>query len=391
MTVNSSPSRGTGRKVLLSFLVGLGMMLTGLTGAVAGGAAVYLAVSRAGTGSTINTASAPVLPEPSTQVIPASIDINTAVTRAAAEVGPAVVTIVNHLPAEPSFFGPPTEATAMGSGVIISSEGYIVTNNHVVDGAESLEVILADGTHVPASLIGVDPFADLAVVKVDGTMPAVAVWGNSDTLEQGEAVIAIGSPLGDFQNTVTVGVISATGRSIDTGQGYQMEGLLQTDAAINSGNSGGPLVNLAGQVVGINTLVVRGSSFNQAVAEGLGFAIASNTARATVDQLVANGYVSYPYMGIRWQAITPETSSGQSYPVEYGALLNEVEAGGPAAQAGLRTGDILTAVDGQAIDANNPFINLLFKHQPGEVITVGVLRAQEHLELQVTLAERPRA
>jgi 2-alkenal reductase len=261
----------------LILLVGLGMMFAGLTGAVTGGMAVYLAVGSA------DVTSAPVLPAPQAQVIPASIDINTAVTRAAAEVGPAVVTVVNHLPSQTSFFGQPAEATAMGSGAIISSEGYIVTNNHVVDGAESLEVILADGTHIPAQLIGVDPFADLAVVKVDGTMPAVAVWGNSDTLEPGEAVIAIGSPLGDFQNTVTVGVVSATGRSIDTGSGYQMEGLIQTDAAINHGNSGGPLVNLAGQVVGINTLVVRGSSFNQAVAEGLGFAIASNTARAAVD------------------------------------------------------------------------------------------------------------
>ena len=385
MTVNAVPSRGTGRKVLLTLLVGLGMMLAGLTGAVAGGMAVYLAVGSAG------VTSAPVLPAPQAQVIPASIDINTAVTQAAAEVGPAVVTVVNHLPPQASFFGQPAEATAMGSGVIISSEGYIVTNNHVVDGAESLEVILADGTHIPAQLIGVDPFADLAVVKVDGTMPAVAVWGNSDTLEPGEAVIAIGSPLGDFQNTVTVGVISATGRSIDTGSGYQMEGLIQTDAAINHGNSGGPLVNLAGQVVGINTLVVRGSSFNQAVAEGLGFAIASNTARAVVDQLVANGYVSHPYLGIRWQAITPETSSGQRYPVEYGALLNEVEPGGPAAEAGLRAGDILTDVNGQAIDANNPFINLLFKHQPGEVVTLGVLRAQEQIQVPVTLTERPRA
>ncbi|MCJ7708645.1 MAG: trypsin-like peptidase domain-containing protein [Anaerolineales bacterium] len=385
MTVNAAPSRRTGRKVLLALLVGLGMMLAGLTGAVAGGMAVYLAV-----GSTRAT-SAPVLPAPQAQVIPASIDINTAVTQAAAEVGPAVVTVVNHLPPQTSFFGQPAEATAMGSGVILSSEGYIVTNNHVVDGAESLEVILADGTHIPAQLIGVDPFADLAVVKVDGAMPAVAVWGNSDTLEPGEAVIAIGSPLGDFQNTVTVGVVSATGRSIDTGSGYQMEGLIQTDAAINHGNSGGPLVNLAGQVVGINTLVVRGSSFNQAVAEGLGFAIASNTARAAVDQLVANGYVSHPYLGIRWQAITPETSSGQGYPVEYGALLNEVEPGGPAAEAGLRAGDILTDVNGQAIDANNPFINLLFKHQPGEVVTLGVLRAQEQIQVQVTLTERPRA
>jgi len=385
MTVNAVPSRGTGRKVLLTLLVGLGMMLAGLTGAVAGGMAVYLAVGSAG------VTSAPVLPAPQAQVIPASIDINTAVTQAAAEVGPAVVTIVNHLPPQASFFGQPAEATAMGSGVILSSEGYIVTNNHVVDGAESLEVILADGTHIPAQLIGVDPFADLAVVKVDGTMPAVAVWGNSDTLEPGEAVIAIGSPLGDFQNTVTVGVVSATGRSIDTGSGYQMEGLIQTDAAINHGNSGGPLVNLAGQVVGINTLVVRGSSFNQAVAEGLGFAIASNTARAAVDQLVAIGYVSHPYLGIRWQAITPETSSGQRYPVEYGALLNEVEPGGPAAEAGLRAGDILTDVNGQAIDANNPFINLLFKHQPGEVVTLGVLRAQEQIQVQVTLTERPRA
>jgi 2-alkenal reductase len=220
-------------------------------------------------------------------------------------------------------------------------------------------------------------------------MPATATWGNSDSLKPGETVIAIGSPLGEFVNTVTVGVVSATGRSIDTSDGYQLEDLIQTDAAINQGNSGGPLVNLAGQVVGINSLVVRGSSSGQSVAEGLGFAIASNTARAVTEQLAAHGYVSRPYLGIRWQPVTASIAGAYNLPVDHGILLTDVTAGGPAAQAGLQRGDILVSLDGQVIGDANPFINLLFEHQPGDSVTVEVAREGSTLTMPVVLAERP--
>ncbi len=188
-----------------------------------------------------------------------------------------MVTVVGTIPGQMTFFGPTGDQTVSGSGFFISSEGYILTNNHVVEGADEVSIVLSDGSQQQAQIVGADPYADLAVLKTNVLPPAVAGLGNSDALKPGESVIAIGSPLGDFKNTVTVGVVSATGRSIETGQGYLIEGLIQTDAAINQGNSGGPLVNLAGQVIGINTLVVR-SSESGAVAEGLGFAIPINAA-----------------------------------------------------------------------------------------------------------------
>lgn len=358
----------------------LGAFMLGLVGGAFGGAAVALALNR----RQASPAATSPPPTPGPLPTPIRVEISTAVTDAVAKLGPAVVTVVAHLPPQPSFFGP-VERTSTGSGVIVSQAGHIVTNNHVVEGAEQVEVILADGTRLPADLVGTDPFADLAVVQAAGEMPAVAEWGNSDALKPGETVIAIGSPLGAFINTVTVGVVSATGRSIETGRGYALQDLIQTDAAINEGNSGGPLINLAGQVVGINTLVVRGGG--STVAEGLGFAIPSNTARAVADQLISKGYVSRPYLGIRWQWVTPGVAARFGLPVEYGVFITDLDPQGPAAQAGLRRGDILIAIEGEAIGPDTPFINLLFRHEPGETVTLTVVRGDRRLEVQVTLGE----
>jgi 2-alkenal reductase len=316
-----------------------------------------------------------------------TVDISTAVTEAVSSVGPAVVTVVNNLPPQRTLFGSTVEPSASGSGVIISQDGYIVTNNHVVEGAASLEVILANGDSYPATLIGVDEFADLAVVRTEAPLPAVAPWGNSDTLKPGESVIAIGSPLGDFKNTVTTGVVSATERSIDVDQNYQLEGLIQTDAAINQGNSGGPLVNLGGQVVGINTLVVRGNA--GAVAEGLGFAIPSNTARAIAGQLIEKGYVARPYMGIRWGWITPPLAARYRLPVDYGVYMSDIVPGGPADHAGLRQGDILLAVNGERIDDEHPFMNIIFEYAPHDTVVFTILREGAEKDLQITFGEKP--
>ena len=193
----------------------------------------------------------------------------------------------------------------------------------MVEGAQQVSIVLLDGTQQEASLVGGDPYADLAVLKTAGQRARGSRLGNSDMLTPGETVIAIGSPLGDFKNTVTVGVVSATGRSIDTGQGYLIENLIQTDAAINQGNSGGPLVNLAGEVVGINTLVVR-SSGTGAVAEGLGFAIPANTARAVAEQIIEKGYFSRPYLGIQWQLVTPRVAAVYNLPVQWGVYVTGV-------------------------------------------------------------------
>jgi 2-alkenal reductase len=302
---------------------------------------------------------------------------------AVAKVSPAVVTVVNYL----SGFGGGSQAS--GSGVIISKDGYVITNNHVVEGYQKLEVIFRDGQSVEATLVGADPFADVAVLKIPGPVAGVAEFGNSDALNPGESVIAIGSPLGDYKNTVTVGVVSATGRTISTQEGYQMEDLIQTDAAINHGNSGGPLVNLAGQVIGINTLVVRGSGGSPDQAEGLGFAIASNTVTAVSDQLIAKGYVSRPYLGITWALVTPDVARANGLPAQWGIYVKSVGEGSPAAQAGLQVGDFITQIDSTPLDGDHPFINTLLRYSVGQEVQVTVVRGTQTLTVKVTLGERP--
>ena len=333
-------------------------LLSGIFGGVIGAGVILI----------LDREPAPPVPEIATAA-PEAISrlVETAITDVVESVGPAVVTVINNFPPRRTFFGGLIESAASGSGVIISSDGYIVTNNHVVSGAQSLEVILADGSVLPAKLIGVEEYSDLAILQVDGDIAVPASWGNSDMLKAGEPVVAIGSPLGDFTNTVTQGVVSAVERTIEIEEDYFLEGLIQTDAAINQGNSGGPLLNTSGQVIGINTLIVRGSG-SGAVAEGLGFAIPSNTARAIADQLIAEGFFARPYPGIRWVNITPSLASRYRLPAERGIFITEIDPKGPAESAGLQRGDIITALSGELIDENHPFRNILFQYEPGETV-----------------------
>ncbi len=192
--------------------------------------------------------------------------------------------------------------------------------------------------------------------------------------------------MGDFKNTVTVGVVSATGRSIDTGQGYSIEGLLQTDAAINPGNSGGPLVDLAGEVIGINTLIVRGTG-NGSVAEGLGFAIPVNTAQAVATQIIQKGYFAHPFLGISYQPIAPDVASAYNLPAQWGAYVTNVQSNSPASQAGLQQGDIITQVGNVAMDATHSYLNTLYTYKPGDKITLDVIRNGQKMQVQVTLGE----
>jgi serine protease Do len=370
--------------------------LAAIIGGVIGAGATYLSIQDSTEiSSTPTTASyatpQAVMQEPTAQEgitqEEITLDIHTAITDAVEKVAPSVVTVISYLPPRRSFFGTVYEQTSSGSGAIISSDGYIITNNHVIEDAERLEVVLADGTSIPATLIGADPYGDLAVLQAEDELPGAAAWGNSDQLKPGETVIAIGSPLGAFKNTVTVGVISATGRSIDTDQQYKLEGLIQTDAAINQGNSGGPLVNLSGQIVGINTLIVRGNSSSTAVAEGLGFAVPSNVARAVAEKLISEGYIARPSLGANWGWITPQISARYRLPVEFGVYLTEIVAGGPADNAGLQRGDILTEINGEPINDENPFINLLFQYEPGQSVTFTVIRDNEEFKADITLSE----
>ncbi len=375
------------KRVLYVLLIAAVAAISGLSGVAAGGVLMFRAFqSRAS------------LPGPIQQVLPASntspshtftlntTDIQTTVTQSVQKVGPAVVTVVGTIPGQTTFFGQGSDQTVSGSGFFISDQGYIVTNNHVVEGTSSVDVVLSNGTREKATVVGTDQFNDIAVLKTDGTVPAVAALGNSDVLKPGETAIAIGSPLGDFKNTVTMGVVSATGRSIDTGNGYQMEGLLQTDAAINPGNSGGPLVDLAGEVIGVNTLIVR-SSGNGSVAEGLGFAIPINTAQAVATQIIQKGYFAHPYVGIAYQPIAPDIASNYNLPVQWGAYVTQVAAGSPASQAGLQQGDIITKVGDITLDQSHSYLNTLYLYKPGDKLTLSIIRNGQTMSIDVTLGE----
>jgi 2-alkenal reductase len=364
---------------------------SGAAGAVVGGAVVYRAV-RQGSSSAITAVSqsasaAPLVgnSQPGTLSINTT-DVQTTITKSVQAVGPSVVTVVGTIPSQVSFFGPTGEQKVSGSGVFISSSGYLLTNNHVVEQAKDVNIVLSDGRQEQATVVGTDAYADLAVLKAADPATVAATLGNSDVLNPGEMVIAIGSPLGDFKNTVTVGVVSATGRSIDAGQGYQIEGLIQTDAAINAGNSGGPLVNLAGEVIGINTLVVR-SSGSGAIAEGLGFAIPVNTAKVVAEQIIQKGYVSRPYLGIRWQQVTPDAAAAYHLPAEWGVYLTQVAAGSPAAKAGMQRGDLLTRLGDVALDETHSFLNLLFQHNAGDAVEIGLMRGANKMTVTVVLGE----
>jgi serine protease Do len=383
----------TTKRVLYVLFVILVAGCSALIGAVAGGVAVFTAMPRT---NTIQTA------EPVAQLVSAptavpiagplqvvSSEISTGITRAVETVGSAVVTVVCTQPGQLTPFGISEDQSVTGSGVIISADGYILTNNHVIEDASEVTIILANGEEQPGSIIGADPYSDLAVLKTSGNIPGVAPLGNSDNLKPGETVIAIGSPLGDFKNTVTVGVVSATGRTLDTGKNYQMEEMIQTDAAINQGNSGGPLVNLAGEVIGINTIIVRGSGYSSsAIAEGLGFAIPSNTAAMVANQIIQNGRVARPYIGINWQWVTPRLASYYDLPVKWGAYVSEIDRNGPAGLAGIQRGDIITQIGEITLDGDHPYINALFNYSPGQTIPITVARGNQIITLQVTLDEQ---
>jgi 2-alkenal reductase len=359
-----------------------------LLGGVAGGFTVYKTVR--GQTSDLPAPIQEILPanhtNPSQTLVLNNTDVETAITQSVQKVSPTVVTVVGTIPGQMTFFGPTGDQTVSGSGFFITDQGYIVTNNHVVEGTKEVNIILSDGSEQKAEIVGTDQYSDIAVLKTDGKVPAIAALGNSDLLNPGESVIAIGSPLGNFKNTVTVGVVSATGRSIDTGNGYQIEDLIQTDAAINHGNSGGPLVDLAGEVIGINTLIVRDTGSGD-VAEGLGFAIPVNTAQAIAQQIIQKGYFARPYLGISFQPINPEIADRYNLPAQWGVYVTRVDTNSPASKAGLQEGDIITKVGDIALDETHSYVNTLFTFKPGDQVILNVLRAGNDTQIQITLGE----
>jgi len=290
------------------------------------------------------------------------------------------------------FFGPngqqmkpqPQFEHGIGSGVIVSSDGYIVTNDHVVDGATQVRVTLNDRRVFTAKVIGVDKLNDLAVIKIDAHDLTTVPWGDSDKLRTGESVLAFGNPFGNFPFTVTRGIVSGLDRPNPYSDDPRKPGdYIQTDAAINPGNSGGPLVNAYGQVIGINTFIISGSgSF-----AGAGFAIPSQIAETSAKAIIANGTVHHGYLGIGINSVTPENATFFNLPDASGAIISEVTPDSPASSGGLKSGDVLRELNGKKIDNASTFQVAVSEMAPGTSLNLGVLRDGKPETIHVTVSE----
>lgn len=273
------------------------------------------------------------------------------------------------------------EPTGAGSGWVYD-EGVVVTNNHVVTGADEVKVVTSDGTIIPAEVVGTDWYQDVAVLRLQPEngqeLPPAATVGDSDSVRAGDEVIAIGTPLGQFANTVTVGYVGGTDRSLNTGAGYSLTNLIQHDASISPGNSGGPLFSMDGEVIGMNVAKVDALTTGQPNTADMGFAIDSNAVIASVEEILANGTVAYPYLGVQAQ----QARDGST-------VVTSVEEGSPAAEAGVQPGDVLVAVDDEQVSADQGFIDMLYAHDPGDSVTLTVDRGGNTVDLKVTLGDRP--
>lgn len=281
----------------------------------------------------------------------------------------------------------PLSGRGMGSGVIVSKNGYVITNSHVVQGADQVRVTLATGKKVVGDVLGDDPNVDVAIVKLPLNDLPAAPLGDSDALNVGQGVIAIGNPLG-FERTVTSGIVSATNRNL-SGEGAVLDNLIQTDASINPGNSGGPLVDLGGRVIGINTAVVQPPYG----AGGLGFAVPINTTKQVLQDIVKYGRVIRPWLGLSYIPITPELAQKYGLPVKEGAIVAEVNSGSPADRVGIRAEDIIVQIGKQEISDAGDLRSALRGRQPGEQLALRLVRPngeRRSLTLEVGEAPAPR-
>lgn len=307
----------------------------------------------------------------------------------AEKVGPSVVSIITTTQAQ-SVRGV-YEGTGAGTGVVVSEDGYVMTNNHVIEGARAVSVVMSDGTtYDDVTVIGSDPLNDIGFLKINGADKLTpATLGDSSSLRIGQRVIAIGNALGQFQNTVTSGIISGTGRPITagsaSGETETLTDLIQTDAAINSGNSGGPLVNVAGQVIGINTAVAND-------ANGIGFAIPINATKGVLSGVLKNGKVARAYLGVRFVDLTPAIAKQEGVSVNRGAYIvnnsnSPITASSPAGKAGIKDGDVITKVNDATVGEAGSMSSLIAQYRPGDSVTLTILRDGRTSTAEVILSE----
>jgi len=317
------------------------------------------------------------------------------------QAGPAVANILTRT-LEYDVFMDPVPVEGAGSGFVIDPRGYILTNFHVVQGAQAISVTLGDRSHYDAKFIGADERNDIALVKVDPKdrkLPALAM-GDSDSLQVGQRVLAIGNPFG-FQSTLTTGVVSALGRTVQTSQSTSIDSAIQTDAAINQGNSGGPLLNSHGDVIGINSAIYTPSG----TTAGIGFAIPINTAKQIAQDLISEGRVRRPFMGVQAWALTPSLAEALNLPVNEGMLIERVTPGSPAERGGLRGGsreavlgmrrillggDVLVGIDGRPVASQLDMNLVMSRKRPGDTVKVQFYRGGQKMEAQVTLSDANR-
>ena len=377
-----------GRSFLLSVLLVIIGLIVGMIGGVGG--VILLGANSGEYAKKIGIDSVDI---PTTRTEKIIIEESNAIISVTEKVSPSVVSVLSKQVYQ-DIYGRTLESTGAGTGFIITSDGLIVTNKHVVSSENTqYTVVLADGKSYDAEVKSKDPFNDLAVLKIDAKNLPVVELGDSDQLAVGQWVVAVGNALGQYNNTVTAGVISAKNRDVEAtdsngGSFETLDDMLQTDAAINPGNSGGPLVNLAGQVVGINTAIASD-------AQGIGFAIPINSAKSAIESIKNTGKIVRPYLGVRFIAVTKDIAEQNNLSFEYGALVLRgsgigqvaVVPSSPADKAGIEENDIILEVNGERVDANTSLLSLIQKNKVGDTIELKLYSKGEEKEIAVTLEE----
>jgi len=371
------------KRSLLVFILIMSLIM----GIIGGAGSVYILANSSGTNS-LGIKSPLTLPV--TQQV--TLEENSKFIDVAKQVSPSVVSVASSKDVM-NFFGQTYQQQGGGTGFVVSNDGLIATNKHVVsDSGAKYSVTMSDGSTYDATIVAVDPFFDFALIKISAKNLKPITFGDSDQMAVGQWVMVIGNALAEFQNSVTVGVISAKERNITAGDSTgssseSLEGLIQTDAAINPGDSGGPMLNLAGQVIGINTA----TSFD---AQNIGFAIPINVIKPAVDSYIKSGRIIRPALGVRYMVVNQQIADAQKLPVNHGALIQNsstsgsgILSGSPADKAGLKVGDIVTAVNGQNVDENHSLSRLIQQYAVGASVKVSYYRDGKEQTVNVTLEE----